>query len=140
MGEVHVQVRLVNAIDEGLARRGLLTADQVRSHLTDAVVDTGSAYMVLPRAVAERLGLAVRGREVAYLASGRREDVDVTEPFVVEIEGRTTVDEAVLLGDEVLIGQTVLEKLDFLVDCHGQRIISNPRHPEGWGHTIRLVA
>ena len=34
-----------------------------------------------------------------------------------------------LLGDEVLIGQTVLEKMDLLVDCARQRLV--PAHPEG---------
>jgi len=32
-------------------------------------------------------------------------------------------------GDEVLIGQVVLEKLDLLVDCRNQRLIGNPTNP-----------
>ncbi len=35
-----------------------------------------------------------------------------------------------VLGDEVLIGQTVLEKLDLLVDCRNQRVVPNPAHPD----------
>lgn len=34
-----------------------------------------------------------------------------------------------MLGDEILIGQTALEKLDLLVDCCKQRVIPNPAHP-----------
>jgi hypothetical protein len=30
----------------------------------------------------------------------------------------------------VLIGQTVLEKLDLLADCAGRRLIPNPKHPD----------
>jgi hypothetical protein len=35
-----------------------------------------------------------------------------------------------VLGDMVLIGQTVLETLDLLVDCKNQRLIPNPENPE----------
>ena len=49
-------------------------------------------------------------------SAGRTEAVSVTEPLVVEIDGRDTLEEALILGDEVLIGQTVLEKLDLFVD------------------------
>ena len=48
----------------------------------------------------------------------------------MEIEGRDTLEEALVLGDEVLIGHTVLEKLDLLVDCQGQRLVPNPAHPD----------
>jgi len=63
-------------------------------------------------------------------ADGRTEAVSVTEPLVVELEGRDTLEEALVLGDEVLIGQTVLEKLDLLVDGQGRRLVPNPAHPD----------
>ena len=61
---------------------------------------------------------------------GRKESVAVTGPLIVEIMDRDTVEEALILGDEVLIGQTVLEKLDLLVDCSNQRLVPNPVHPD----------
>ena len=54
----------------------------------------------------------------------------MTEGVIVEIAGRNTLDEAMVLGDEVLIGQTVLEKLDLFVDCDGRRLVPNPAHPD----------
>ena len=66
---------------------------------------------------------------VAY-ADGRKEAVSLTEPLVVELHGRDTLEDALVLGDEVLIGQTVLEKLDLFVDCHGGRVVPNPAHPD----------
>jgi hypothetical protein len=56
--------------------------------------------------------------------------VGVTEALVVELQGRDTLEEALVLGDEVLIGQTVLEKLDLFVDCQGRRLVPNPSHPD----------
>ena len=130
MGEVRVRVRLTNAVDEALARRGALRPDEVRSYEAEALVDTGAVRTVLPTQVAERLGLGERGRRVAEYADGRKESVGVTEPLIVELEGRDTLEEALVLGDEVLIGQTVLEKLDLFVDCQRHRVVPNPAHPD----------
>jgi clan AA aspartic protease len=130
LGEVRIVVRLTNAVDEALVRRGILAPEQVRTHEVDALVDTGAVRMVVPFRVAARLGLGVRGQRVAEYADGRTEAVGVTEPLVVEIDGRDTLEEALILGDEVLIGQTVLEKLDLFVDSRGRRLIANPAHPD----------
>jgi hypothetical protein len=84
----------------------------------------------IPPEVAKRLGLGVRGQRMAEYAGGRTENVGVTEPLLVEVVGRDTVEEALVLGDEVLLGRTVLEKLDLHVDCANQRLIPNPAHPD----------
>ena len=130
MGEVRVKARLTNAVDESLVRRGMLRPEQVRTYEADALVDPGAVRVILPPHVVARLGLAVRGQRVTEYADGRREIVGVTEPLIVELEGRDTLDEALVLGNEVLIGQTVLEKLDLFVDCQRRRLIPNPAHPD----------
>ncbi len=130
MGEVRVKARLMNAVDEALVRRGMLKAEEVRSYEADALVDTGAVRCVVPPHVAERLGLAFVGKRVAEYADGRLEAVDLTEGITVEIIGRSTLEEAMVLGDEVLIGQTALEKLDLFVDVQGQRLVPNPAHPD----------
>jgi clan AA aspartic protease len=130
VGEVRVSVKLTNAVDEALARRGQLAAQDVRTYQADAMVDTGAVRTILPTQVVQQLGLALRGQRVAEYAAGRKEAVGVTEPLVIDIDGRDTLDEALVLGDEVLLGQTVLEKLDLFVDCAGQRLVPNPAHPD----------
>jgi predicted aspartyl protease len=125
-----VKAKLMNAADEVLVRRGMLRPEEARTYEADAFVDTGSVRTVLPPEVVSRLGLGIRGQLVAEYADGRKEAVGLTEPLVVELMGRTTVDDAMVLGDEVLIGQTVLEKLDLFVDCQGQRLVPNPAHPD----------
>jgi clan AA aspartic protease len=130
MGEVRVTARLTNAVDEALVRRGMLAPEQVRHCDAEALVDTGAVRTIVPPHIAERLGLGLRGQRMAQYADGRTESVSVTEPLVVELEGRDTLEEALVLGDEVLIGQTVLEKLDLFVDCQRRRVIPNPAHPD----------
>ena len=130
MGEVRVRVTLTNAVDEALVRRGQLRSDQVRVYDATALVDTGAVRSVLPSHVADRLGLMIRGQRVAEYAAGRQEIVGVTEPLIIDWEGRDTFEEALVLGDEVILGQTVLEKLDVLADCARQRLLPNPEHPD----------
>ena len=74
--------------------------------------------------------MAIRGQRIAEYADECKEAVGVTEPLIIEIEGRDTLEEALVLGDEVIIGQTVLEKLDLFVDCINQRLVPNPAHPD----------
>ncbi len=130
MGKVRTTTLLVNAIDEALARDGTLTPGAVRKYEADALVDTGAVRSALPPHVVEQLGLMIRGQRMVEYADGRKEAVGVTGPVIFNISGRDTMEEALVLGDEVLVGQTVLEKLDLLVDCVGQRLVPNPAHPD----------
>jgi len=130
MGEVRVVVRLTNAIDEALVRRGRLNISQVRFYEADALIDTGSVRCILPVHVVEKLGLQISGRRVAEYADGRLEAVGLTEPFTMSVLGREELETAMVLGDEVIIGQTALEKLDLVADCANQRLLPNPAHPD----------
>lgn len=130
MDEVRTQTLIVNAVDEALARQGHIKAEEVRRYEADALVDTGAVRSVLPTQIVQQLGLDIRGQRVAEYADGRKETVDVTGPVIFNINGRDTLEEALVLGDEVLIGQTVLEKLDLQVDCTNQRLVPNPAHPD----------
>ncbi len=130
MGEVRVKVRLTNALDESLCQVRQLPSERVRSREASALVDTGAVRSIVPQSIARELGLPTRGQRVAEYADGRKELAPVTGPLIVEVLGRDTVEEALVLGDEVLIGQTVLEKLDLMVDCLNQRLVPNPAHPD----------
>lgn len=129
MGEIRTKVRLSNSVDDALVMMGKLPADEVRRLEVEAIVDTGAIASELPIHVVEQLGLLIRGHRVGKYADGRNDSVGVTSPVTFEILTRNTIEEALVLGDEVLIGQTVLEKLDLLADGAGQRLIPNPAHP-----------
>lgn len=130
MGAVRVPVKLTNAIDEGLVRRGVLNPDRLRVYETEALVDTGAVRTVVPMTIVQQLGLRIRAQQLAKYADAREEMVGITEAVIIEIMGRETTEAVLVTGDEVLIGQTVLETLDLLVDCKNQRLIPNPAHPD----------
>ena len=130
MGEIRVKVVHTNSADEMAHRRRKLKKSAIRRFEADALVDTGAVRSVIPIHVMEKLGVLARGQRVAEYADGRKETVGITESIIFDILGRDTLEEALVLGDEVLIGQTVLEKLDLLADCANRRLVPNPAHPD----------
>ncbi|MDZ7993004.1 MAG: retroviral-like aspartic protease family protein [Nostoc sp. EfeVER01] len=129
MGAVRVKIKLTNAIDEALVSRGMLNPNMLRVYETEALVDTGAVRTVLPMSIVQQLGLRIRGQQIAQYANGSEESIGVTEPVIIELAGRETTEATLVTGNIVLIGQTVLETLDLLVDCRNQRLIPNPEHP-----------
>jgi len=109
-------------------RTGQLKPEDIRRYEGEALVDTGSVETIIPLAVMKQLGLPPSGRvSVKYEDS---EIVDKAAPLTVHIFDRDTTGEAFVLGDEILIGQTILESMDLHVDCHNQRLIPNPKYPD----------
>lgn len=130
MGEVRINVKLINSVDRALARRGKIEEEKIRTYEADALVDTGAVSSVVPANVMQQLGLQSDGQRVAEYADGRNDVVDLTEPITFSIFGRETTEGAMVLGDEVIIGQTILEVLDLQLDNRNQKLIPNPAHPD----------
>jgi clan AA aspartic protease len=123
MGQVHVQVILTNHREEVMARLGQLSPGQVHHYETEALIDTGAVRSTIPPHIADRLGLLrIRRTETKY-ADGRVEEVDMTEAMTIEILGRHTITSAMVLGEQILLGVTVLEELDLMVDCNRNRLV-----------------
>jgi predicted aspartyl protease len=68
-----------------LARHGKLQENQIRCSEVAALVDTGAVNCVLPQALVKTLGLERPFTYLAQYADGRQEEVDVTEPVLMEI-------------------------------------------------------
>jgi clan AA aspartic protease len=128
MGQVKVTLR--NAREVVMARLGHLASEHVRTYTTEALIDTGATRLTVPSFVADQLGIIRLGHTDTEYADGRVEEVDTTEGIQVEILGRTVIRDAMILGKQVLIGVTVLEDLDLLVDCKRQRVVPPPDRPD----------
>ena len=129
MGEVKVSVKLTNAVDLGMFRRNLIQREEIRSVTVEAVVDTGAVRSCIPVDLMEEMGLQVVRHINAQMDNGLTESVAMTEGVDMEIMGRLVTEAFLVLGSEVLIGQTALEATDLLVDCNRQKVITNPDHP-----------
>jgi hypothetical protein len=51
------------------------------------------------------------------------QEVDITETVNVEILGRETEMNPMVLGEHILLGVMVLEGLDLMVDCNRNRLV-----------------
>ncbi len=126
MGEIRTEVKLENAEDRALVRRGHGTEAEVRRTTVDGIVDTGAVTLMLPQNVVERLGLERQGTAFVTYADER----PLAGPVSVGIGSRTMVTECIVGPplSEPLIGQVVLERLDLIADCANQTV--TPRHPD----------
>ena len=129
MGEVRITVQIKNSSDEAMLRRKKLAKSKVRSVEVDAVVDTGAVRSVIPETLMQKLGLMEQTRIVARFADGRTDTVIMSEPATMYLLDREVSENFLVMGDEVLIGQTALEATDLLVDCHRGKVTTNPDHP-----------
>ena len=139
MGEVRVKVKLTNAGDEFNARRNFIPSDKIRYYEGEAVVDTGAVRSCIPNDILEILGIQVLKKQNVVYANCLGESIGLTESIKFDIMDRETIDEALVLGDVILIGQTVLEKMDLLVDRNNRAVIPNPKHPDGPVTMVRFM-
>jgi predicted aspartyl protease len=108
-----------------LARHGHLAADRCTPTKRQALIDTGALHVVVPRFVAEPLGLLPMGWMETTMANGLLVEAEVTEGVYVELLHRQTLVHALIVGETVLIGALVLEGLDLAVDCLRGQLMPN---------------
>ncbi len=100
--------------------------------LIDALVDTGSAYLVLPSAWRARLGTLDKIREVTVQLGDQSQRIaDVCGPVKIELEGFSPIYGEVLFVEmvphqgtyEPLLGYIPLEQAQAAVDMVGHRLV-----------------
>jgi predicted aspartyl protease len=133
MGKTFEKVMIKNFVDIAMHSKGIIKEDAIRTVETEALVDTGAAYLCLPPGDIEKLGLvhsAVKEVTTANGKVGRR----IFYGAVIIIKDREIEMQVMenAVGTPPLIGYLVLEAMDFLVDSKSQRIIPNPAHEGKW--------
>ncbi len=94
-----------------------MTIKGKRSAKVSALVDTGASFTVIPRALAERIGLPTFEGVWCRMADGRRRKLDRATALIT-VRGRE-VPATILVtpnGGSVLMGAETLETLGFAVD------------------------
>ncbi|MDJ0704748.1 MAG: aspartyl protease family protein [Leptolyngbyaceae cyanobacterium MO_188.B28] len=71
VGQVIATIHVTNRIDQVLAQRGFISAEEVRScALDDVLVDTGATMLCLPAAIISQLGLVQGGEANVETTAG----------------------------------------------------------------------
>jgi clan AA aspartic protease len=96
-----------------------------------ALVDTGATFMCVTEEIAHQLGFDITevGRQFVWTAGGRQINVPKIAPVEITFENRSYVTEAVVLGDEPLMGALPMEAMDLVVEPVTERLSVNPAHP-----------
>ncbi|MCS7187157.1 MAG: retroviral-like aspartic protease family protein [Armatimonadota bacterium] len=132
MGRVTARLRLENAVDFWLAQTGQISPEQIRTVEVDGLVDTGATLLVIPKSIADRLGVPEVRRTTVRYADQRVAEKPVVGPLRVTVCNRAALFEAVVEEqlNEPLIGQIVLESLDLVVSPRELTLMPNPRSPD----------
>ncbi len=131
MGEVRVDVLLVNEGDLLLSKMGRMQKSDVRSLKINALVDTGAVMVLLPQDVVETLGLGKVERAIVVLANEEKIEMDVMGPIALTIANRRMTTDC-LMGSprcEPLIGQLVMGRLDLVIDPLKRTLTPRPESP-----------
>ncbi len=125
----NVEFEVANYGDMVDARRGFLEAGKIRRVKLEGTVNPDVMRLVLPAAVAKRLGLASGGKIRVQYPDGRRAIRERVADVHLELCGRDGVFWAILEPERTttVIGAMVLSELDFVVDRTHQRLV--PRDP-----------
>jgi len=96
-----------------------------------ALVDTGATFMCVTEEIALQLGFDISEvrQQMVTLADGHQRKVPKIAPIEIAFENRSYVTEALVLGNEPLMGVIPLEAMDLVIDPRQQLLTVNPRHP-----------
>jgi predicted aspartyl protease len=136
VGRVTSEVILANNEDVAMASRGALAPEKVRRVRATGIVDTGANHVVLPKTIADQLGLPIHGLATVRYADNRTSTRPIVKQLSLEVAGREGTFRAIVEPDRdsVLIGVLVLEDLDLIVDPGRETLI--PRDPEHFTSVI----
>lgn len=125
MGLVYAEITLRNAGDLIDVRRGFIKEPEIRQTTVTAMVDTGSAMLIITEVIRQQLGLAEEDGYVATLADGLARTYVLTEPVQIQWRDRKTICQAVVIpnADDVLLGVIPLEAMDLIVNPIKQELI-----------------
>jgi clan AA aspartic protease len=133
MGKNIEKVAIKNFADIVKHSEGVISEDEIREVKVEAMADTGAAFLCLPPAVIEKLGLLFSHTREVTTANGKVER-RIFSGAVITIKERE-IQMQVMENDRStppLIGYLVLEAMDFVVDPKSQKILPNPAHDGKW--------
>jgi predicted aspartyl protease len=133
MGKRFEKIMIKNFVDIAMHSKGIIKEAEIRTIETEALVDTGAAYLCLPPGDIEKLGLVHSTIKEVTTANGKV-NRRIFYGAVIIIKDREIQMQIMenSVGTPPLIGYLVLEAMDFLVDSKSQRIIPNPAHEGKW--------
>jgi clan AA aspartic protease len=95
----------------------------------DALVDTGSVYLIIPEHVQLQLALEEQSKKEITLADGSHRMIPYVGPVETRFKNRIAYVGAIVMGDEVLLGAIPMEDMDLVVIPKQRLADVNPQSP-----------
>ncbi len=97
----------------------------------NVLVNTGATFLCVTEEIAVQLGFDTTevSKQVVTLADGYQRKVPKIAPIEIAFANRSYVTEAVVLGNEPLLGVIPMEAMDLVVNPRLQILTVNPLHP-----------
>lgn len=124
MGKVITTITIVNRLDQGLAERGIIPLEEIRSiTLNNVLVDTGATTLCLPAPIIKQLGLAPL-KEVTVETANGIGTARIFQDAKIIFQDREGTFECLELkqGATPLLGVIPLEALGIEVDLQKQML------------------
>jgi len=96
----------------------------------DALADTGSMHLCIPRWLQRRLQLEESEMKPVTLADGRVARVPYVGPLELRFENRVGFTGALVMGEQPLLGAIPMEDMDLVVVPRTRQVIVNPASPD----------
>lgn len=96
----------------------------------DALADTGTMFLCIPRWLQRRLQLEESERKTVTLADGSRVLVPYVGPVELRFGNRTGYTGALVMGEQPLLGAIPMEDMDLVVVPQTRQLIVNPASPD----------
>jgi clan AA aspartic protease len=130
IGRIITTLTITNRIDQGLAARGIITVDEVRSiTLNNVLVDTGATTLCLPKNIIAQLGLEIL-KEVDVETANGIGKARIFQDAKISLLGREGTFECLELpGGSPLLGVIPLEALGIELDLQNQQLKVLPISP-----------
>ena len=129
MGLIYAEITLQNVKDLFSLELGRIKKEAVRSIKTRAMVDSGAAFLVIPDHIRIQLGLDVLEQREVEVADGRCHVCDVVGPLTIRFKNRRITMDAMVLGNEVLLGAIPMRALDVVIHPLREILDVNPENP-----------
>lgn len=128
LGQVTATITVTNLVDEILAERGFISADEIRSvTLENVIVDTGATRLCLPTDVIKQLGLPL-DKEIDVKTATGTSQARLFKRLSLSVSDRKGEFNCVELpgGEAPLLGLIPLEELGLQPDVIQQKLIVLP--------------
>ena len=94
------------------------------SRMSEAIVDTGASYTIIPGQLLRQLGIQPKRTDVFMMADGSRREETIGEARVT-VNGRDAVTPVIFGSDQALplLGAVTMQELNLAVDTRGERLV-----------------